>query len=123
MFIFNIISILLTLGTQPECDGYGMCIIENLTPTSAEECDKYENCIRADMDYAEEEIILIVSESKIKDKAFIKYFTKEHFDLDKDFAVTDEIAEALDCPKGTIIPKGKYPINEESGKIVVRFKL
>jgi len=60
-----------------------MCIIENLSPTSGEECDKYENCIRAEMDYADEELVLVVSESKIKDKAFIKYFTKENFELEK----------------------------------------
>jgi hypothetical protein len=94
-----------------------MCIIENLSPTSGEECDKYENCIRAEMDYADEELVLVVSESKIKDKAFIKYFTKENFEPEKDFAISDEVAEALKCPKGTILQKGKYPINEENGKI------
>ena len=80
MILFNIIPILLTLGNAPECDGFGMCILEKQTETSIENCLKYDNCIQAEMDYIENEIVLIVSQSKIKDKAFIKYFTKENFE-------------------------------------------
>ena len=81
MLLFEIIPILLTLGAQPECDGFGMCILEKQTESSIENCLKYDNCIQAEMDYIENEIVLIVSQSKIKDKAFIKYFTKEYFEL------------------------------------------
>jgi len=84
---------------------------------------KYENCIQAEMDFVEKELVLIVSQSKIKDKAFIKYFTKENFELDKDYTLPSEIARELNCAENTTIPKGKYPINEENGKIVVRFKI
>lgn len=122
MSILTIIPILLTLGSQPDCDGFGICIVEHLTAPAAEECKKYENCIRAELDYVDEELILIVSEHKIGDKAFIKYFTKENFELEKPFTLSDDVCEALACPQGTIIPSGKYPINEENGKIVVRFK-
>jgi hypothetical protein len=122
MSILQIIPILLTLGSQPDCDGYGICILEQQTEEAIKECSKYENCIGAEMDYEDNTIVLIVTEHKIKDKAFIKYFTKESFDLDKDYAITDEMAEAIGCPQGMIIEKGKYPINEDSGKIVVRFK-
>lgn len=123
MFIIHIIPILLTLGTQPECDGFGMCILEKQTESTVVECQKYDNCISADMDFEDRDIILIVSESKIKDKAFIKYFTKEYFDIDKDFLISEDMANALGCPIGTVIPKGKYPIHEENGKIVVRFRI
>lgn len=122
MSILHIIPILLTLGTSPDCDGYGVCILESQTEERSAECQKYENCISAEMDYADRELVLIVSQHKIKDKAFIKYFTKQYFELDKDFLISDELATALDCPQGTIIPQGKYPINEENGKIVVRMK-
>jgi hypothetical protein len=122
MTLLTLIPILLTLGSQPDCDGYGICILEQQTEESIKECSKYENCIGAEMDYEDNTIVLIVTEHKIKDKAFIKYFTKEHFDLDKDYVISDEMAQAIGCPQGTIIEKGKYPINEESGKIVVRFK-
>jgi hypothetical protein len=123
MFILHIIPILLTLGAQPECDGFGICILEQVTEVTTTECLKYENCIRADLDYIADEFILTVSESKIKDKAYIKYFTKENFELEKDFTISDELAIALDCPKGSVLPKGKYPINEEHGKIIVRFNI
>ena len=83
MLLFEIIPILLTLGAQPECDGFGMCILEKQTESSIENCLKYDNCIQAEMDYISNEIVLIVSQSKIKDKAFIKYFTKENFELDQ----------------------------------------
>lgn len=117
------IPILLTLGSQPECDGFGLCILEKQTEETLTECAKYENCIAADMVYEDEVLVLTVAEHKIKDKAYIKYFTKPNFDLEKDFTISDEIAEAIGCPQGTVIEKGKYPINEENGKIVVRFKL
>jgi hypothetical protein len=123
MTLLTLIPILLTLGSQPECDGFGMCILEQQTEAAIAECSKYENCIRADMDYEDKELILTVTEHKINDKAFIKYFTKEYFDLDKDFVINETMAEAIGCPPGTVIEKGKYPINEEGGKIVVRFKL
>ena len=123
MTLLTFIPILLTLGAQPECDGFGMCILEKQTESSIENCLKYDNCIQAEMDYIDNEIVLIVSQSKIKDKAFIKYFTKEYFELDSDFAVPHDIVHELNSGANTIIPKGKYPINEENGKIVVRFKL
>jgi len=75
------------------------------------------------MDFEDNEIVLIVSQNKINDKAFIKYFTKEKFELDKHVEISDEVTALLDCPKNTTIPKGKYPINEENGKIVIRFKI
>lgn len=123
MSILHIIPILLTLGSQPECDGYGLCILEPETEIAVAECIKYDNCIKAELDFKDDEIILIVAEKKINDKAYIKYFTKENFDLDKDFSISDELAAVLECPKGTVLSKGKYPINEENGKIVIRFKL
>jgi hypothetical protein len=64
-----------------------------------------------------------VSQSKIKDKTFVKYFTKEYFDLDKDFIVPYELAKDFNFESAIVIPKGKYAINEEDGKIVVRFKI
>jgi hypothetical protein len=123
MSILHIFPILLTLGAQPECDGFGLCILEKQTEAAITECAKYENCILADMVYEDELLVLTVTEHKIKDKAYIKYFTKENFDLDKDFTISDEMAEAIGCPEGTVIKKGDYPINQEGGKIVVRFKL
>ena len=123
MLLFEIIPILLTLGAQPECDSFGMCILEKQTESSIENCLKYDNCIQAEMDYISNEIVLIVSQSKIKDKAFIKYFTKENFELDQSYTIPNDLAISIGCQENTIIPKGKYPINEENGKIVVRFKL
>jgi len=84
---------------------------------------KYENCIQAEMDFVEKELVLIVSQSKIKDKAFIKYFTKENFELEKDFTLPHDITHELNCGANATILKGKYPINEENGKIVVRFRI
>lgn len=120
MILLNIISILLTLGSAPECDGFGVCLLEKKTETTLIECAKYENCIQADMDYIDHEIILAVTQNKIKDKAFIKYFTKENFELEKDYTLSDDIAESINCPKGTVLRRGKYPINEENGKIIVK---
>lgn len=122
MSLLHIIPILLTLGSQPDCDGFGMCIIERESEITISECMKYENCIQAEMDFVEKELILIVSQSKIKDKAFIKYFTKQNFELDKDYTLPQDIAQELNCGTNLTIPKGNYPINEENGKIVVRFK-
>jgi len=122
MISLNVIPILLTLGTQPDCEGHGMCILETESESTKNECLKKGNCIQAEMDYSENTIILIVSQSKINDHAFIKYFTKEYFELDRDFGVSGEVATRLGCPNGTLLPKGKYSINEEGGKIVVRFK-
>lgn len=123
MTFFQIIPILLTLGSQPDCEGFGMCILEKQTETSIENCLKYDNCIQAEMEYEDQEIVLIVSQNKIKDKAFIKYFTKENFELDKDYSLPHDIIHELNCGANATIPKGKYPINEENGKIVVRFKM
>lgn len=123
MNLLNIISIFLTLGSAPDCDGFGMCIVEPQTEQTAENCLKYENCIQAEMEYLDRELILIVSQNKIKDKAFVKYFTKEYFELDKNYTLPSDIVNSLGCPEETTIEKGKYPINEEDGRIVVRFKL
>lgn len=121
--LLHIITILLTLGSPPECDGFGMCLIENHSETAQAECMKYENCIEATMDYTDKTLSLIVSQSKIKDKAFIKYFTKETFEVEKTYTLSEDVASSLGCPIGTFIPTGKYPISEENGKIVVRIKV
>lgn len=123
MQLLNIISIFLTLGTTPDCDGFGLCIVEPQTEANTENCLKYDNCIQAEMDYQDREVVLVVSQHKIKDKAFIKYFTKEYFELDKNYTLPNDIANSIGCPEGTTIEKGKYPINEENGKIVVRFRI
>jgi hypothetical protein len=56
-----LILILLTLGTQPECDGFGICEIEKMTEAKLEECSKFENCVLASLDYSESEFTLSVS--------------------------------------------------------------
>lgn len=121
MFL-HIIPILLTLGVRPDCDGFGICIIERETEQLRLECQKYENCIPAELDYKDQEIILTVSTNKIQDKAFVKFFTKTHFEIDLDVPILDDIALAIACPKGTVIVKGSYPIDEQNGKIILRFK-
>lgn len=122
MTIPSIISILFTLGSQPDCEGYGLCTLEAVTEVSTESCQKTENCILADLDYVDHALVLTVSESKLKDKVFIRYFTKEYFELEKDFYIYNELADQLGAPANTIIPKGKYLISEDRGKIVVRFE-
>ncbi len=87
MILFNIISILLTLGTSPDCDGFGMCILEQQTEASKEICQKYDNCLEAEISYEEEEISFIVSHKHMKDAVYLKQFTTEYFRMDKDFAL------------------------------------
>lgn len=123
MFLLNILSILLTLGTTPECDGFGMCILEQKTEQTLETCMKYDNCLEAELTYQERELILTVSHKKMKDNVYVKYFTTEHFRVDKDFSIPNDVADAIDCPQGLTLPAGKYPIYEEGGKIVVKIKL
>ena len=123
MTFLSVIPILLTLGSHPECDGYGICEVERVVETKLADCDRFENCVLANLDYEDAELILSISQSKIKDKTFIKYFTKEHFEIDRDVIISYEIARELNLPAAILIPKGKYPINEEHGKIVVRFKV
>jgi hypothetical protein len=95
MILFNIISILLTLGTAPDCDGYGMCILEKKTEQTLETCLKYDNCLEAELTYQEREITLSVSHKKMKDNVYVKYFTTEHFRLDKDFSIPNDVADAI----------------------------
>jgi hypothetical protein len=61
MFLLNIISILLTLGSTPDCDGFGMCILEQRTEQAVETCMKYDNCIEAELDYQDRELLISVS--------------------------------------------------------------
>jgi len=123
MILFNIISILLTLGTTPDCDGYGMCILEQRTEANQENCLKYDNCLPADMGYEDGVFELSISHKSMKDAVYIKHFTTENFRVDKDIRIPDDIAQGLGCPIGTVIPVGKYPIYEEGGRVVVRIKL
>jgi hypothetical protein len=123
MILFNIISILLTLGTSPDCDGFGMCILEQQTEQTLETCSKYDNCLQAEISYEDKEISFIISHKHMKDAVYIKQFTTEHFRVDKAVAIPDDIATSIGCPAGTIIPAGKYPVYEEGGKVVVKIKL
>lgn len=123
MNLFSIIPILLTLGTSPDCEGFGICTVDPPTEMAVDNCAKLDHCMMADLDYADGEFVLTISQSKLKDKVFIKYFTKEYFTLDKDFYIYNELAAELGAPANSVIPQGKYPISEEHGKIVVRFKL
>lgn len=123
MILFNIISILLTLGTTPDCDGFGMCILEQKTVQTLETCMKYDNCLEAELTYQERELTLSVSQKKLKDNIYVKYFTTEHFRLDKDFSIPNDVADAIGCPQGLFLSAGKYPIYEEGGKIVVKIRL
>ncbi|MCE2962822.1 MAG: hypothetical protein ACK5UE_06510 [Chitinophagales bacterium] len=122
MILFNIISILLTLGTSPDCDGFGMCILEQQTEQALETCMKYDNCLEAELGYQDRELLISVSHKKMKDNIYIKHFTTENFRLDKDFTIPNNVAESIGCPQGLTIPAGKYPIYEEGGKIVVRIR-
>lgn len=123
MILFNIISILLTLGTSPDCDGFGMCILEQKTEQALETCIKYDNCLQAEVGYDDREISFFFSQKNMKDAIYIKHFTTENFRIDKDIALPEDINSAIGCPVGTVIPVGKYPIYEEGGKIVVKIKL
>jgi hypothetical protein len=123
MILFNIISILLTLGTTPDCDGFGMCILEQRTEQTLETCAKYDNCLEAELAYQDRELYISISHKKMKDNIYIKHFTTEHFRLDKDFTIPNDVADAIACPQGLTIPAGKYPIYEEGGKIVVKIKI
>lgn len=123
MFLLDIISILLTLGTTPDCDGFGMCILEQKNEQALETCMKYDNCLEAELMYQDHEFIFSISHKKIKDNIYIKHFTTENFRLDKDFSIPIDVADAIACPQGMTIPAGKYPIYEEGGKIVVKIKL
>jgi hypothetical protein len=122
MFLLTIISILLTLGSTPDCDGFGMCILEQRTEQAVETCMKYDNCIEAELAYQDRELLISVSHKKMKDNVYIKHFTTEHFRLDKDFTIPYDVADAIACPQELTIPAGKYPIYEEGGKIVVKIK-
>lgn len=123
MFLLNIISILLTLGTTPDCDGFGMCILEQKTEQALETCMKYDNCLEAELSYLDGELFISISHKKMKDNVYIKHFTTEHFRVDKDFSIPDDLAMASGSPQGITIAAGKYPLYEENGKIVVRIKL
>lgn len=123
MFLLNIISILLTLGTTPDCDGFGMCILEQRTDQALETCMKYYNCLEAELIYQDRELFISISHKKMKDNVYIKHFTTEHFRVDKDFSIPDDLAMASGSPQGITIAAGKYPLYEENGKIVVRIKL
>jgi hypothetical protein len=123
MTLLNIISILLTLGTSPDCDGFGVCILEQQTETNKENCLKYDNCLQTEIGYDDKEISLLFSQKNMKDAIYIKHFTTEYFRVDKDFTLPDDIASGVGCPQGTTIPAGKHPIYEEGGKIVVKIKL
>jgi hypothetical protein len=122
MILFNIISILLTLGTSPDCDGFGMCILEQQTEQALETCMKYDNCLEAELGYQDQELYLYFSQKKMKDNIYIKHFTTENFRLDKDFTIPNDVADAIACPQGLTIPAGKYPIYEEGGKVVVKIR-
>jgi len=122
MFLLNIISILLTLGTTPDCDGFGMCILEQRTEQALETCMKYDNCLEAELAYQDRELLISISHKKMKDNIYIKHFTTEHFRVDKDFSLPDDLAAASGCPQGITIAAGKYPLFEENGKIVVKIR-
>ena len=121
MTLLNIISILLTLGSQPECEGFGICHAQLFEKSVAEECTQYENCIKASLAVEENKVVLIVSQKEIQDASFVRYFTKEHFVLAKDYTLPEELCTQLELKEGYTIPKGKYEISEEDGKILVRF--
>lgn len=123
MFLLNIISILLTLGITPDCDGYGLCILEQQTEVNKENCLKFDNCLQAEISYTDSELSLVVAQKHMKDAVYIKHFTTEHFRIDKEIAIPSDIADGIGLPQGTVIPPGKYPIYEEGGKVVVRIKL
>lgn len=123
MFLLNILSILLTLGTTPDCDGFGMCILEQRTEQTAENCLKYDNCLSAELSYTDRTLELYISPKNMKDNIYIKHFTTENFRLDKDFTIPNDVADAIACPQGLTIPAGKYPIYEEGGRIVVKIKI
>lgn len=117
MFLLNIISILLTLGTTPDCDGYGLCILEQQTEVNK------ENCLQAEISYTDSELSLVVAQKHMKDAVYIKQFTTEYFRIDKDISIPNDIADGIGLPQGRMIPPGKYPIYEEGGKVVVRIKM
>jgi hypothetical protein len=121
MTLLHIISILLTLGSQPECEGFGICHTQLYEKSVAEECTQYENCIKASLAVDENQPLLVVSQKEIQDASFVRYFTKEHFVLAKDYTLPEELCTQLELKEGYTIIKGKYEILEEDGKILVRF--
>lgn len=123
MKLFSLIPIILILGSAPDCEGFGFCQVQRESTEVLADCESNTHCVAAQLDYIDGELILVVSQNKISDKAFIKFFTKENFELEKDYALPYPIRTELGFLDQVIIKAGKYPILEEHGKIVVRFKV
>jgi hypothetical protein len=116
MSILKIISIILTLGTSPNCDGLGICKIEEIEIAKS----KCESCIEAQLTTHEKGIAVLIPEGKIPDKVFLKYFTTDYFVIKSDIEIPKSIAVSLGYPNGYVIKKGKYQIYEDVNRIVLK---
>ena len=121
MTLINLLSIVLTLGSTPDCDGFGICMLQEVTAERTEKCKQNATCITASLARDEQGLMLIVSEKKMPDQVFVKFFTTDHFTLPQDVILAEPIAKSLGYNAALTIPKGKYAITEQDGKIVVRF--
>lgn len=111
-----LIRILLTLGSQPNCDGYGVCKIEPLEQIIETKC---ETCVEGNIKNNYKGISITLPMRNIPDKLFIKHFTAEFFIVDADMVLPSDICKQLGLPNGYTIKSGKYPISEDKGQIVL----
>jgi hypothetical protein len=119
MIFLNIISILLFFGVSPNCDGYGICrIVHPIT----EEVTTCTSCVKASLSAHEGGVAISFSEKEMKDGVFLKYFTKEYFEIYEDYPLPKEIAEKIGYPNGYTLQKGKYNIHEIPTGIVLYIK-
>jgi hypothetical protein len=119
MILLDIITVLLFFGVNPACDGYGICRIEH---TITEESTTCSNCVKANLETYEGGISIAFNEKEMKDGVFLKYFTKESFEVYEDYPLPKEIAEKIGFPNGYTIQKGKYSIHELPTGIVLYIK-
>ena len=117
MNIINIINIIITLGTSPSCDGLGICNInENIENKLS--CDL---CIEAQLGPHENGLAVAISENKIPDKIFLKYFTTDFFIIKEDVVISKSLTNEFGYSNGYTIKKGKYKIYEDIDRIIIKF--
>lgn len=114
-----IVSVLIFLGINPDCNGYGICRIEtNILPDSL----VGENCLKAKIFKTGNGLQVLFGESEMNDRIFLKHFTREYFEVTEDYTLSIDLSKQLGYPEPFTIHKGKYEFHETNSGIELDLK-
>lgn len=117
-----VIKTTLTIGRKSQgCSGFGFCLITSSSSYT-------DGAINGSIDVNEERGSMIISINgsdiqKMQPDKMIYFTNKSTVIFAEDYAMGDEINQALRTPKPILIKKGTYDLNYSNGKFCIEIPL